>query len=320
MRRLLTTASKRSIKDAFKGNAVFRTIDAAYKEQEIQMAKLRFSPEEIWVNCFIGFDQILKNRDDVEDIIHYMWNNTYIELRDDAQEASRDFKKEELETATSCIVYSIIACMTASDDWKMMKHTESLMFQIAEHSELEAIVSPFDNSIESNFAEYIQRYISMGKYISDRLESPKAYADPINPISTPQERTKAKEGFKKRLAFMKGYLPESETLIMTSSNFNTMIEAVEYLIENDVVKKQETKIRTSMKVAHLRYTFYLISRMRANVLAANCGWISFARPSRKCKTTRLRFLNILQMCLRTMIGILSQEGKSEWENGILRIP
>lgn len=274
MRRLLTTGSKRSIKDAFKGNAVFRTIDAAYKEQETRMEKLRFSPEEIWVNCFIGFDQILKNRDDIGEITCRMWNNTYIELRDDAQEASRDFKKEELETATSCIVYSIIACMTASDDWEIIQHTENLMFQIAEHSELDSIVSPFDNNIESCFAEYIQRYISAGKYISESLESPKAYADPINRIMTPQERTKAKEGVKKRLTFMKGCLPDSEELIMTSTDFNTMIEAVEYLIENDVVKKQESKIRTSMTVAHLRYTFYLVYKNEGKCVGRD-KWLDF---------------------------------------------
>lgn len=274
MRRLLTTESKRGIKEAFKGNAVFRTIDAAYKEQESQMVTLRFSPEEIWVNCFIGFDQMLKDHDDIGEITSRMWYNTFCELRDDAQEASRAFQKEELETATSCIIYSIIACMTASDDWDMMKHTETLMFQIAEHSELESIVTPFENNIESNFAGYIQRYISTGKYISDRLESPKSYVDPINPVGTPQERIKAKEGVKKRLEFMKGYLPESEILIMTPSNFNTMIEAVEYLIENDVVKKQESKIHTNMKVAHLRYTFYLIFKNEGKCVGRKL-WLDF---------------------------------------------
>jgi len=274
MRRLLTTESKRGIKEAFKGNAVFRTIDAAYKEQESQMVTLRFSPEEIWVNCFIGFDQMLKDHDDIGEITSRMWYNTFCELRDDAQEASRVFQKEELETATSCIIYSIIACMTASDDWDMMKHTETLMFQIAEHSELESIVTPFENNIESNFAGYIQRYISTGKYISDRLESPKSYVDPINPVGTPQERIKAKEGVKKRLEFMKGYLPESEILIMTPSNFNTMIEAVEYLIENDVVKKQESKIHTNMKVAHLRYTFYLIFKNEGKCVGRKL-WLDF---------------------------------------------
>ena len=271
VRRLLTTESKRSIKEAFKGNAVFRTIDAAYKEQE---PTIRFSPEEIWINCIIGFDQMLKNHDDIGEITRRMWYNIYCELIDDAKEASRAFENKELETATSCIIYSIIACMMASDDWEMMKHTETLMFQIAEHSELESIVSPFANNIESNFAGYIQRYISMGKYISDRLESPKSYVDPINPVGTPHERTKAKEGVKKRLEFMKGYLPESETLIMTSSNYNTMIEAVEYLIENDVVKKLESKIRTNLKIAHLRYTFYLVYTNEGKCVGRQL-WIDF---------------------------------------------
>lgn len=274
MRRLLTTGSKRSIKEVFKGNAVFRTIDAAYKEQETRMEKLRFSPEEIWVNCFIGFDQILKNRNDIGEITCRMWNNTFIELRDDAQEVSRDFKKEELETATSCIVYSIIACMTASDEWEIIQHTESLMFQIAEHSELDSIVMPFDNNIESNFATYIQKYISAGKYISDGLESPKNYADSINPVSTPQERAKIKEGVKKRLEFMKGYLPDSEMLIMTSSNFDTMIEAVEYLIENDVVKKQKSKLHTNLPIAHLRYTFYLVYKNEGKCVGRQL-WLDF---------------------------------------------
>ena len=274
VRRLLTTESKRSIKEAFKGNAVFRTIDAAYKEQETLMSTLRFSPEEIWVNCFIGFDHIIKKHEDIGEITRRMWYDTFCELRDDAHEASRAFETEELEAATSCIIYSIIACMTASNDWEMMKYTEPLMFQIAEHSELESVVPPFNNNIESNFAGYIQRYINTGKYISDRLESPKSYVDPINPVGTPQERTKAKEGVKKRLEFMKGCLPESETSIMTSSNFNTMIEAVEYLIENDVVKKQESKIRTNMKVAHLRYTFYLIFKNEGKCVGRQL-WLDF---------------------------------------------
>ena len=257
VRRLLTTENKRSIKEAFKGNAVFRTIDAAYKEQEKQMKTLRFSPEEIWVNCFTGFDRILKNRDEIDEIVNRMWYDTYCELRDEALEASREFNDEELETATSCIIYSVIACMTASDDWQMIRHTEALMSQIAEHSELDSIIQPFDNHIESNFVEYIHEYIITCKYISERLESPKSLVDPINPIATPQNRTKAKAGVKKRLEFMKGVLPNSEMQIMSSSDFNKMIEAVEYLIENDVVKKQESMLHTNMQNAHLRYTFYL---------------------------------------------------------------
>lgn len=83
MKRLLTKENKRSIKEAFKVNAVFRVINAAYKEQETRMETLKFSPEEIWVNCFIGFDKMLKNREEIEETTSRMWNDTFCELRDE---------------------------------------------------------------------------------------------------------------------------------------------------------------------------------------------------------------------------------------------
>ncbi len=274
MRRLLTKENKRSIKEAFKGNAVFRVVDAAYKEQETQMETLRFSPEEIWVNCFIGFDKMLKDREEIGEMTNRMWDDTFCELRDDAQEDSRDFGKGELETATSCIVYSIVACMMASDNWELIRHTESLTRQIAEHSDLFAVTQPFDRNIESGFVEYIQKYIATGNYISERVESPKSFVDPINPVGSRKDRTKAKTGAKKRLGFMKGFLPDGETQIMSTKDYNRMMEAVEYLIENNVVKRQESKIKTYMPVGHLRYTFYLIYKNEGKCVGRQ-QWIDF---------------------------------------------
>ena len=274
MRRLLTKENKRSIKEAFKGNAVFRVVDAAYKEQETQMETLRFSPEEIWVNCFIGFDKMLKDREEIGEMTNRMWDDTFCELRDDAQEDSRDFGKGELETATSCIVYSIVACMMASDDWELIRHTESLTRQISEHSDLFAVTQPFDRNIESGFVEYIQKYIATGKYISERVESPKSFVDPINPVGSRKDRTTAKTGAKKRLGFMKGFLPDGETQIMSAKDYNRMIEAVEYLIENNVVKRLESKIKTYMPVGHLRYTFYLLYKNEGKCVGRQL-WIDF---------------------------------------------
>lgn len=274
MRRLLTTESKRSIKEAFKGNPIYRTIYAAYKEQETQMATLRFSPEEIFVNCFIGYDQILKNRDNLGETLFHMWHETFCELRDEAIDTSREFEEEELKTATSCILYSIVTCMLASSDWEMIRYTDLLLVQICMNSDLTTIHGRFVSNIENKFTSYIRNYINTGKYISESFKSPKSYIDPINTIGTPQERTKAKVGVKKRLEFMKGYLPDSEMLIMTSSDFNTMIEAVEYLIENDVVKKQEAKLHTNLSVAHLRYTFYLVFRNEGKCVSRQL-WLEF---------------------------------------------
>lgn len=274
MKRLLTKEIKRSIKNTYKANAVFRVIDAAYKNQETQMETLRFSPEEIWANCFYGFDQILKSLGDIEDVTERMWNDTFCELRDDAEEAGRNFKTKELETVTSCIIYSIMACLVASDKWELSQHMYSLMNQIAEHSDLDAIIQPFNKHIDASFIEYIKEYIVAGKFISEKLDNPQSYVDPIKPLATQKDRLKAKEGVKKRLEFMKGVLPNGETMIMTAANYNKMIEAIEYLIENNVVQKQDTKILTYLPVAHLRYTFYLVWKNEGKCIKRNL-WLEF---------------------------------------------
>ena len=274
MKRLLTKENKRGIKNAYKNNAVFRVIDAAYKDQETQMNTLRFSPEEIWANCFYGYDQILKNIGNIEDVTKRMWNDTFCELRDDAEEAGRRFETEELETATSCIIYSIVACMMASEEWEQIQYTESLMSQIADHSDLDSIILPFDRHIDTTFIEYIRAYLGASKFISEKLENPQSYVDPINPLATPKDRLDAKAGVKKRLEFMKGVLADGETPIMTSTDYNKMIEAAEYLIENNVVKKQDSKILTYLPVAHLRYTFYLVYKNEGKCIKRDL-WLEF---------------------------------------------
>ena len=274
MKRLLTKEKKRSIKDAYKRNAVFRVIDAAYKEQEAQMQTLRFSPEEIWANSFYGFDQILKNQEEIEDVTKRMWNDIFCELRDDAEEAGREFKTDELNTATSCIIYSIIACLMASEEWELIQHTESLMSQIAEHSGLDTIILPFDKNIDASFIEYIKKYIDKRNFISEKLDAPHSYVDPIKPKLTTKDRLKVKKGIKKRLKFMEGVLPDGETLIMNTSDYNKMIEAVEYLIENNVVKKQDKKILTQLPIAHLRYTFYLVFKNEGKCIRRDL-WVEF---------------------------------------------
>lgn len=274
MKRLLTKESKRSIKNAYRSNAVFRIIDAAYKDQETQMETLRFSPEEIWANCLYGFDQVLKSLDDIEVVTERMWNDTFCELRDDAEEAGRNFKTEELETATSCIMYSIIACLMASEEWNLIQHTESLMSQIAEHSDLDTIILPFDKHIDASFIEYVKGYIDTRKFISEKLDNPQSYIDPIKPLATPKDRLKAKDGVKKRLEFMKGVLSDGETMIMTAANYNKMIEAAEYLIENNVVQKQDTKILTYLPVSHLLYTFYLVWKNEGKCIKREL-WLEF---------------------------------------------
>lgn len=274
MNMFLKTKNKRSIRDAFKENITYQTVKGAYKQLETEMQKLCFSPEEIWVNSFIVFDEMLKEAEEIENMTQSLWSDIFCELRDEANDTNRDFEKVELENATSCIVYVVISYMMASDDFCMIRYIESLMQQISEHSDLVSIEKPFMDNIKGGFCQYIKEYIKKRKYISDTFDSPQSYADPIKPLLKPADRQEAKNKIAKRLAFMKGVLPNKDRLIMSDSDFNQMLEAVNYLIENNVVKKFDSKINTNLSVAHLRYTFYLVYKFDCKFIDRQL-WIDF---------------------------------------------
>lgn len=274
MNMFLETKNKRSIREAFMDNITYQTVKEAYKQLETEMQKLCFSPEEIWVNSFIVFDEMLKETERIESMTQSLWNDIFCELRNEANDTNRDFEKTELENATSCIVYVVISYMMASDDICMIRHIETLMQQISEHSDFVSIEKPFMNSVKSGFCQYIQEYIKKHKFISATFYSPQNYADPIKPLLKPADRQETKNKIAKRLAFMKGVLPNRDTRIMSDSDYNKMIESVNYLIENNVVKKQESSIQTSLPVAHLRYTFYLVFKNEGKCIDRQF-WIDF---------------------------------------------
>ncbi len=274
MMRLLTTTNKQSIKEAFKGNVTYQTVKAAYKQLETKMRTLCFSPEEIWMNSIIIFDKLLKHSDQTNSMVPTLWDDTFCDLRDEARDTNRDYNTEELENATSCILYVVISYMIASNDFGMVRYVETLARQIYGHSDFESIDTPLKTNIESGFCQYIKEYIKKHKFISDTFDSPQNYADPIKPPLSVKDKLEAKNGIRKRLAFMKGAMPNQDTLIMSDCDFNKMIEAVDYLIENNVVRKLGNKIDTNLSVAHLRYTFYLVYKNEGKCVDRQL-WLDF---------------------------------------------
>ena len=265
MKRLLTRDSKEMIRQAYESDVIFETIKSAYKDKQTQMTKLRFSPEEIWVNCFYYFDQMLKTPDRRELLVNNMWNDCFNDLRDEANDEGRPYEEEEMKIATSCVIYTISACLSSTKEYGLRQYFPELLEQIENNYGLRDIYPCFNNVRDSTeFDNYINTYIDRGKYIRDRLENKNFKSAPIIPRITSKNLNEFKEMTRKKLEFMKGYTPDGRSKIMSDSDFNKMMEAVEYLIENRIVKKQETKINTTMKVGELRYVFYLIYNQSKN--------------------------------------------------------
>ena len=259
MRMLLTAENKRGIRDAYSDNVTYQSVRAAYKPLETQMRTLGFSPEEIWANSMAVFDRMLRlDADKVGDMAQGLWDDLYCDLRDEARCVGRAFGDDELACATSCVVYVVVCYMTASGDYSLMRHARALTMQIDSHSGLAPIEQPMMESIRDGFGRYIGEYIRGRKRISDTFGSPQEYADPVRPLLKEKDRLEVKAQVRRRLAFMNGMLADGSARIMAGGDFDRMMEAVDYLIENNVVRRQAEKIHTNMPVAHLRYTFFLV--------------------------------------------------------------
>ena len=286
MKRLLKKTEKEDIKNKFKDDVVFRAIDKAYKELEVEMKTFRFSTIEIWRNCFIGFDSILHPDYDFDDI-NQMWNNIFCELRDEADECDRKYEIEELKTATSCIVYSVVVCLMASNEYKLMKHCESLQNQISENSVFNDITLPLNRVIEYDYdmISYIQSYIENKKYLSNTFNNPLdsnishlfEYNTQNSDVYALYQNFQIQQYnilIEKKVHFMSGVNKETELIMYSKADFDKMIEAIKYLVTNNIVKKQDKKIRTNIPATHLRYTFYLVYKIKNNPIDRDT-WIEF---------------------------------------------
>lgn len=277
MKRLLKKTEKEDIKNKFKDDVVFHAIDKAYKNLEVAMKTFRFSTVEIWRNCLIGFDSILHPDYDFDDI-NQMWNDIFCELRDEANDCDRKYEIEELKTATSCIVYSVVACLMASNDYKLIKHCESLQNQISENSVFNDITLPLNRVIKDDMISYIKRYIENEIFISN------TFNNPLDKINHPKQKLHQKSRetllteIEKIVHFMSGVNKDNVSIMYSKADFDKMIEAIQYLVTNNIVKKQENKILTKLSNSELIHTFNLVYQIDNNPIDRNT-WAEFLKET-----------------------------------------
>ena len=273
MKRLLNTKAKQTLRDTYRNNVLFKTVNAAYKPTECAMETLRFSTEEIWTNSIIVFDDMLRYPDSIAETADSLWDTLFCQLRDEANDTGRCYGLRELETATSCIVRVTAAYMLASGEYRIMRHVNSLLEQTMEKTPHAATEDPLTDNIREGFAEYIRKYIAQQRYISSSFDSPLSPADPVRPVLTARDKTEMKGAIRKRIAFMSGATNDG-LQIMTPTDFNRMTEAVDYLVENHVVKEQDRKIETALPLQHLYHTFYLVCKNEGKPIGKTL-WVGF---------------------------------------------
>ena len=277
MKKLLNRDEKDRIKEGFKDNVIYDTLKKAYKDKETKMDKLRFSPEEIFINSFICFDSMIKDSERISDITSCLWDDIYSDLCDDANEKGRDYEKHELELATSCIFCVVIVLMECTEDWTYTQYTDNLMRMLGNQCEnIDDVFSPLHKRISDDFMKYVKKYLKREKYISDMFDKARVISDPVRKLVKATDRDIFKKKVHKRLEFMKGLQSkESAQRIMTEIDYNNMIKAVDYLIENNVVDTQINNIHFNMPIRHFSYTFYLVYKKDCQKKIQKQLWIDF---------------------------------------------
>lgn len=283
MKRLLTTEIRKSYRQRYASDPLLTVVDKAYKGMEREMDSLRFSPEEIWLNCFCELDRLAMRPEGALKKAGTLWDSLFCDLRGEAEETDRRFVREELETATSCILYVLAVCLMATDLPELKACVPTLFAQISAHSDFHAISSPLAATLCGGvkagtecreIMENVQTYLRRKRYISLELENAEDRDSNILPKVSRLNRSEAAGRVKKRLAFMSGATKKEKIPIMKAEDFRRMMEAVEYLIDNGSVQRLEAGIPTRMPLNHLRYTFYLVWEKDARFIARNL-WIDF---------------------------------------------
>ena len=139
---------------------------------ERELTHLRLTTEEVFCETFHVLDEVKENPKDASFMMRGLWDNIYCDLR----ELDEDVSEDELQFATSELVYVVMLMLSMVDGSWYTKLTMVLMEQITENS------SRYDR-LQMLFMPNLWRYgeEKVKAYLNEYMESDDAWiSDEIN--------------------------------------------------------------------------------------------------------------------------------------------
>lgn len=133
---------------------------------ERELTHLRLTTEEVFCETFRVLDEVKENPKDASFIMQGLWDSTYCDLRELDDEAS----DEELQLATSEIVYVIMLMLSMVDGSWYTKLTMVMMEQITANSS-------YNDRLQMLFMPNLWRYgeEKVKAYLKEYMESEDAW-------------------------------------------------------------------------------------------------------------------------------------------------
>lgn len=156
---------------------LFQMLRNPLKYYEQQMAHFRLSAEEMFFNCIEVLDYIKSHtKQETKQYIKGLYSTLYCDYRDLAEDNVKD---EELQTATTCVIYSLIMLFTQSELSFYNNLATELFLQLSANKiDIAPVQEQFmatyyrldAEKVKQSFSEYMQDDTHLSNQLQTRIE------------------------------------------------------------------------------------------------------------------------------------------------------
>lgn len=177
MQHRLREKEREAIAEVYGKHPLYMTCRYAFKNSESKLTILQFAPEEVFVEAVDVIDNVIVERDDLNDYLSLLWDDLLTKIRrwePKAQEA-------ELNIAVSAILYAVAEAVSSVrmqdyDDLAAMLlrilKSHSAISAI-EHSKLLDDIAHYQEEVEEWMLDYLDSEAFLSDEISESLRSKK---------------------------------------------------------------------------------------------------------------------------------------------------
>ena len=266
---LLNPEEREPLAERFGGIKLFQAMQETFKEKPNTMETLRFSPEDAWNFMVHRFDRIIGDctsmpgGSGVPVYVNTLWTDIQTDILDAARAWNPNFQNNQTDvsTATAMVVSALLWCVHILDG------PPGMFFRIlgqatAKADFMDGFFSPLLDCCKEKeeLAEQLSRYVGEGYARGERWSQwdKKTKLSVPSALAPPEQAWKIKNEI---IAHFRGcFLPEGKAPVVAPADFERLVRAADYLVDNSRLLDLDERIRTAEGTpkAHVRYTVYLV--------------------------------------------------------------
>lgn len=169
MQHRLREKEREAIAEVYGGHSLYMTCRYAFKGNEAKLSILQFAPEEVFVEAIDVIDNVIVERDDLNDYLSLLWDDLLTKIRRWEPKA----EDAELNVAVSSILYAVAEAVSSVrmqdyDDLaamflRIIKSRSAI--SAVEHGKLLEDIAHYQEEVE----EWMLNYLDSETFLSDEI-------------------------------------------------------------------------------------------------------------------------------------------------------